>query len=74
MASKLTVVNQVLSSVLLSYQAIMSVNKVDGQPAQETAQMIIDKVQPVLESNLFTTLNQINEARLSASNSGDGDE
>ena len=56
MAARLSVVNQLLSSVLLAYQALQSVNKVDGQAAQETAQMIIDQVQPVLEVNLFATI------------------
>ena len=56
MAARLSVVNQLLSSVLLAYQALQSVNKVDGQAAQETAQMIIDQVQPVLDGNLFATL------------------
>ena len=37
MAAKLSIVNQLLSSVLLTYQALLTVNKADGQPAQETA-------------------------------------
>ena len=68
MAAKLSIVNQLLSSVLLTYQALLTVNKADGQPAQETAQMIIDQVQPTLESNLFEALGQLSDARSNSHN------
>ena len=68
MAARLSIVNRLMSSILLAYQALQSVNKVDGQAAQETAQMIIDQVQPVLEGNLFGTLNELSEVRTNSLN------